>query len=176
MSIDERKMATAKAKARFEQMQVAHPPDYDVKRLVVKKQLPAMRTIGHWKDRWMEHPLPKMSEPEKAVCHLTDMGNLSDDHLANLYLKATLHPIDRFFMQARRKVMYLERPYVTASGSGPLRHGYNPYNPEKINIVLDIFRVYYNYCLKGDDGKAPAKRLGLARGPVDVEKIIYHNF
>jgi len=178
MTIDEKKMSMAKAKARFDQMRAVHPnmPEHEVKRLMVKQQLASMKAIGHWKDRWMVHPLPKMSEPEKAVCHLTDMDHLSDDHLANLYLKATLHPIDKFFMQARRKVMYLERPFLSASGAGRVWHGYSPYNPEMINVVLDIFRVYYNYCTAGEDKKTPAQRLGLARGRVDVEKILYYGY
>ena len=177
MTIDEKKMALARAKARFDQVSAAHPSmlEHEIKHLMVKNQLASMKAIGHWKDRWMVHPLPKMSEPEKAVCHLTDMDHLSEDRLAKLYLKATLHPIDKFFMQARRKVMYLERPFGSASGAGRVWHGYSPYNPDMINVVLDIFRIYYNYCTVGEDKKTPAQRLGLARGRVDVEKIIYFN-
>jgi len=174
-TIDEKKAAMAKAKVRFNAVQASYPhlSEHDAKRLLVKQQLVKMEEIGHWKDRWMVHPLPKMAEPEKAVCHLTNTGGLSADHLANLYLKATLHPIDRFFMQARRRLTFLERAVSSASSAGRKWYGYSPYNPEMINTVLDIFRVYYNYCLKGKDGKTPAQRMGLARGPVDVSKIIY---
>ncbi|MDV7399795.1 hypothetical protein RZS08_50740, partial [Arthrospira platensis SPKY1] len=35
------------------------------------------------------------------------------------------------------------------------------------------FRTYFNYCEVGQDGKTPAMRLGLARGPVAPEEIIY---
>jgi hypothetical protein len=38
---------------------------------------------------------------------------------------------------------------------------------------LEIFRVYYNYCQTGEDKKTPAMRLGLARGPVSPEQILY---
>jgi len=42
-------------------------------------------------------------------------------------------------------------------------------------VLGDIFRVYYNYCQKSDkDGETPAMRLGLARGIVPIEQIIYH--
>lgn len=40
-------------------------------------------------------------------------------------------------------------------------------------MLLDVFRVYYNYCLKGQDGKTPAMRLGLAKCVVTLEDIIY---
>jgi hypothetical protein len=39
--------------------------------------------------------------------------------------------------------------------------------------MLGIFRVFYNYCLVGQDGKTPAMHLGLAKGKVSMEDIIY---
>ncbi len=30
-----------------------------------------MQEIGNWKDKWLLHPFPNMSEPEKAICYLT---------------------------------------------------------------------------------------------------------
>jgi hypothetical protein len=41
--------------------------------------------------------------------------------------------------------------------------------------VFYIFRVFYNYIETGKDGQAPAMRLGLAKGKVDVEDIIYYS-
>ena len=52
-------------------------------------------------------------------------------------------------------------------------HGYSAYNPENLTNVLEIFRVFYNYCHAGQDGKTPAMRLGLARGKVSLEDIVY---
>ncbi len=34
-----------------------------------------MQEIGNWKDKWLLHPFPNMSEPEKAICYLTDYGD-----------------------------------------------------------------------------------------------------
>ncbi|MFT5085504.1 MAG: hypothetical protein ACI9Y1_003565 [Lentisphaeria bacterium] len=34
-------------------------------------------------------------------------------------------------------------------------------------------RSAHNYILTGKDGKTPAKRLGLAKAPLDYEDIIY---
>jgi hypothetical protein len=53
-------------------------------------------------------------------------------------------------------------------------HGCNAYNPAMIVKMLDIFRVFYNYVEKGEDKKTPAMRMGLAKGPVEMEKIIYY--
>ena len=52
-------------------------------------------------------------------------------------------------------------------------YGYSAYNPETIVKMLGIFRVFYNYCLTGKDGKTPSMRLGLAKGKVSLEDIIY---
>ena len=52
--------------------------------------------------------------------------------------------------------------------------GYSAYNPESIVRLLGIFRVFYNYCLPGKDKKTPAMRIGLAKGPVSLEDIIYY--
>jgi hypothetical protein len=52
-------------------------------------------------------------------------------------------------------------------------NGYGAYNPASIVKMLGIFRVFYNYCAVGKDGKTPAMRLGLAKGVVDLEDIIY---
>ena len=134
---------------------------------------------GKWGDRWLEYPFPNMAEPEKRVCYLTnlkaDWFDYDDEHLANLLLKATLHPIDRFFMQTRRKTSMLERPITSSSVQGRRWYGYSAYDPAMAAKMLEIYRVYYNFVKVGDDRKTPAMRLGLAKGPCTVEDIIYYS-
>ncbi len=143
---------------------------------LIKERMRELEAIGKWRDKWLYHPLPSMSEPEKAVCWLTDLKDnaYDEDHLARLYRMASLHAIDRFFMQARRRLSLIERPISTASSAYRRWHGYNAYKPESIIKVLDIFRVFYNYVGSGEDGKTPAMRLGLAKGKVSLEDIIYY--
>lgn len=123
---------------------------------------------------WVKHPIPSGSEPEKAMCYLTDQGHYDNDDigLAQLYDKASLHSIDRFMMLLRRKISVLERPIASASNEGRKWYGYSPYNPKYIPMYLDILRVYYNYCKLGKDKQTPAMKLGLAKGKVDVEEVI----
>jgi hypothetical protein len=52
--------------------------------------------------------------------------------------------------------------------------GYSARNPASIVKPLDIFRVFYHYRATGKDGKTPATRLGVARGTIGLEDIIYH--
>lgn len=169
----QKRIATQGAKRRFDLRRASNPglsPD-EVKVLMMRDEIGRMMTIGPWSDRWAIHPLPTSSEPEKAMCyhHL----DLEPDHLARLYLRAALHPIDRFFMQIRRRLSLLERPIGTASKGGRTWYGYSAYRPENIVKMLEIFRVYYNYCLAGIDKQTPAMRLGLANGVIDPQDVIY---
>jgi len=71
----------------------------DIRLFYLEKVLATRRPFGPWKDEWLTYPFPDMSEPEKAICWLTNIGDNSytNHELAKLFLKATLHPIDRFF-------------------------------------------------------------------------------
>ena len=85
--------------------------------------------------------------------------------------RATLRALDRYFMQVRRKINILERPIHSASASGRAWHGYNAYSPRVVAEMLDIFRVVYNFHLRGQDGKTPAQRLGLAERPMSLAEL-----
>lgn len=127
-----------------------------------------------WQNHWLGHPLPRMNEPEKIVSYISEQPfELGTEELANLFFNASLGGIDRFFMQIRRKLSLMERPIGTASNMRRIWYGYSPYNPKIIQKVLDIYRVYYNYVKLGNDKKTPAMRIGLARGPVKMEDILY---
>jgi transposase-like protein len=170
------KAQSTRALAEFRASSAAYEPltDYDLQRIVVKERLRDLVDIGKWHDRWLFYPFPDMSEPEKAICWLTNLYDRAydDDHLAHLYCKATLHGIDRFFMQIRRRISLLERPIASASNEGRKWYGYSPYNPAIVGKVLDIFRVYYNFVEVGKDKKTPAMRLGLAEDVKTVSGIL----
>jgi hypothetical protein len=42
---------------------------------------------------------PKIPEPEKATCYLSDIQAYGETHLARLYDKTSIHPNERFSMQ-----------------------------------------------------------------------------
>ena len=99
MTIAEKRAAIALSRATFEEARIINPDlsDAELETRLIKERIAHMATIGKWQDRWMSHPFPNMSEPEKAVCYLTDYGDYDENHLATLYNKASLHAIDRFF-------------------------------------------------------------------------------
>jgi transposase-like protein len=154
-----------------------------VRRLLIRRQIEAFDPALPWRRRWVLHPVHTMYEPEKAVCHASDRGDLEIDRVAALMDRASLHGIDRFFMQLRRMLSLLERPIATPSNTGRVWRGYSPYNPAMVQQLIDIYRVYYNYAKVGEPWKGvegvirpsatPAMRLGLARGPVRIADILY---
>ena len=172
-TIDAKRRLVGDARKRFreERERLPNLSESQVKLRLIKQQLANMKEHGKWLDRWLVHPFPNMSEPEKSVCYLTDMGDYDQDHLAWLYNKATLHGVDRFLMQIRRRISMLERPIPSASSGRCVWHGYSPYNPAIITKLLDIFRVYYDYILKGKDKRTPAQRLGPADEGVTIEDL-----
>jgi transposase-like protein len=175
-TIDEKRRILAENRRRMTLMKQLHPnlKDLDVRLLMIKEKMSQMVNIGRWQDRWVEHPFPNMGEPEKAMCYLTDIHGYDEDHLAWLYNKASLHAIDSFFMQVRRRLSLLERPFSSSANMGRRWFGYSPYKPVMIGKLLDIFRVFYNFVESGKDKKTPAMRLGLAKGKITVEDIIYY--
>jgi len=125
-------------------------------------------------EQWFESPQVTKAEPEKMIAYLTDFKDYDTEHLANLHLMASLHAIDRFFMVSRRRVNFFERSIASGSNMRRIWHAYSPYKPENYIKCAEIFRLFYNYCLLGRDKKTPAMRLGVAKGAVDLEKIIYY--
>jgi len=183
-TIDEKKAAVARSKRRLaEAMGLYGKTDaHEVEVLLALEEMARMEKLGKWDDRWLTHPAPNMAEPDKRVCWLTDIDPLETDaderkeqmnHHARLYLRGSLHAVDRFFMRVRRSLTLAERPYATASSDRRMWHGYSAYQPRNLAKVLTIFKVAHNYCLKDSKGKTPAMKLGLAKGPVALEDILY---
>jgi transposase-like protein len=137
------------------------------------EQIRMMDSFGPWRDRWYTHPLPTYKEPGIKICHLTDFGDYDLTHRAWLYNKASLHAVNTYFANVRRKLSLLERPIATPSSLGRKWYAYSPYNPALVNKLLLIHRVHYNFVSKREQKETPAMRLGLAKAPVDPEDIIY---
>lgn len=181
ITVDEKRKTLKAAEEEFADVAAAHPglKENDVKLLMLKDRIEKAREFGQWKDRWVFHPLPSLSEPEKAICHLTDFGQYDKDpdHLAWLYNKASLHAIDSFFNRLRRRSAMLERPMHSSGNAGRVYNLYGSYRPEQINKIQTIVRACHNFVWTGEGKKAPkgtpATRLGLAKAPLDLNDILY---
>lgn len=183
-TVDQKRGLVQAALRRLKEFQKDSPglSDEVLKILLMRQEMARPEIIGQFKDPWVNHPVSDMREPEKKVCWLTDIEPLSEDpdkrenqinHAARLFLRASLFAVDRFFMQIRRGITMAERGIVSASSDRRLWFGKNAYDPGHLAKLLEIYRVYFNYCEVGEDKKTPAMRLGLARGPVASEDILY---
>ena len=106
--------AVADARKRFD-AEIAHDPDFlaggwpevktfretadqlyavvedRVRLRLLREEIRQARQVGPWLDRWIKHPLPTMSEPEKQFCCLTPIDHYQEDHLARVLNRASLH-------------------------------------------------------------------------------------
>ena len=181
LTIDERKRIYGRCKKDIESFSGAsfksmtNPSLKNVIAQMMKPNVVAAQYPQSLDDVWVKNPTPSMAEPNKRVSAITDITELDIDHQAHLHRIGGLHAIDRFFPQIRRKVAMFERPISPSSNAHRVWYIYSPYNPRIYQVLGDIFRVYYNFCQKSDkDGETPAMRLGLAKGIVSLEQIIYY--
>jgi len=129
----------------------------------------------HLRESYIPYPFIKKSEPGKRVKFLTDDGSRDARAIAARIHYTSLHQVDRFFMQVRRSIAGLERAPQYPRRASRKWYLYGYYSPEMVEKMLTIFRTYFNYIAKGQDGQTPAMRLGLAKGPVRFEDVIYFN-
>jgi transposase-like protein len=175
MTNDEKEKAMREVSREIRKLAEEYPYDLShtsLRRLLIERAIKKRKPMGPWRDMWVDVPSRIKSEPEKKVCHLTDFGDYDGSHLAALLDKASLHGIDRFFAQVRNSLSLLARAPSSASNTGRTWLQKNPYDPEVAAMLLDIFRVNYNYLETGSDNKTPAVRLGLAKSKVRLTEIL----
>lgn len=176
LTVDDKRQFKAQAKRRFAEISVNRPDlsEVEIKLEMLKEEIKRVSELGKFKDRWVQHPLPSMSEANKAMCWLTEHDDYDLTHQAWLYNKASLHSVDSFFEKVRRRVAMLERPIHSASSAGRTWNGYGAYNPAMVIKMLEIFRVVHNYIdVRKEDKKTPAMRLGLAKAPLTYKNVLY---
>ena len=180
-TVDEKRYKVGEARKRYNAIAEANPllSATQVKLLMLKSEIQVAKQLGHWKDKWVMHPLPTISESEKASCFLTDRGDYDDDHLAWLHNKASLHAVDSWFNRLRRRCAMLERSIGSSSNRGRTWYGYAAYRPEQIAKLLTIFRACHNYIWLPSDltkkakKETPAMKLGLAKAPLNCSGVVY---
>lgn len=186
MTIDQKRKIVAQSKKDFAAASARYEgtdlTDEDIQVDIIRRTLSSMREIGEWDDKWLTHPVSDMREPLKMASWLTDIDDPITTtksarknqltHHAKLYFRASLTGVDRFFMQLRRALTMAERGVVSSSSDGRVWFGKNAYNPAVLAKLIEIYRTYFNYCEVGGNGKTPAMRMRLARGPVREEDIL----
>lgn len=115
---------------------------------------------------------PDHPDPEAEATDLLDLSSL--------------HGVDSYFSMLRNKISYLSRPGTTQSAR--VWHAKAAYSGERVQKVLDIARIYYNFVrprtrtvhgkLLGEEKgtlRTPAERMGIANGPVELKRILYYD-
>jgi hypothetical protein len=175
LSQPKKQLAIAEAEANLAKAK-ARRPDMDERAvlfgLIESRYRKLIRSQPDARHRWVEHPYPTMSEPERAALCLSDDGERSRDQVIAGFARASLRSIDRYFMQVRRKVHVLERPISSASAAGRAWYGYSAYSAVVVMKLLEIFRTVYNYHLAGGQSTTPAQRLGLAEQRYELRKLL----
>jgi transposase-like protein len=148
MTNDEKERAMREVDREIRRLSEEYPYDISntsLRRMLIAQAIQKKTPIGPWRDMWVDVLSRIKSEPEKRVCHLTEFGDYDEDHLAALMDKASLHGIDRFFAQVRNSLSLLARAPSSASNAGRVWYQRNAYDPEVAAMLLDIYRVHYNY-------------------------------
>ena len=178
LTVDAKRALLRLAEREFQAVREQYPDlkDRQIEVELLKQRIVDIREIGQWKDRWVQHPAPSMSEPEKSMCWLTAHEAFDEEHVAWLYNKASLHSIDAFLEKVRRRLTMLERSMHSSSNAGRSWSGYAAYNPAMVVKLLEIFRVVNNFIdtrKKKGSVTTPAMRLGLADAPLDYGDVLY---
>ena len=179
LTVDQRKRLLAASRRKRRAFAKTLPEEIrrDSKEVARRMMMEAFRHShkhGKWGDEWVDHPLPTMNEPEKAVSWMTPDETLGERQKADLFLRAGIARVDNVFQRTRRLINALERPIGTSSGYNTVWHGYAPYNPEMVQIYLTVFRAVHNFVWASElDGMTPAMRLGFAKKPLVLEDILW---
>ncbi len=175
LTINEKRMALAHKEQKFKRLRNngSKQLDWELARKLMREDYNyLLKTESAALKRWTRHPLPHMGEPEKYVCCLTDTIEKSTNENIDMMLHASLHAVDRYFMQLRRRISLFERPIATASAARRVWHGTNPYNPQVATHLLAMFRVAHNFTFIGKDKKTAAMRIGLVQQPFKLNDIL----
>ncbi|WP_150138916.1 exonuclease domain-containing protein [Candidatus Enterovibrio escicola] len=121
---------------------------------------------------------------------LYDIRNVSQDKVTSLLNSASLNGVDNWFQILRRHINYYERP-VTSGTNSKRWNAYSGYNPMWMAKLMEVKRVYHNYCSTNErslkeafKGKlnsmpkpsSPAMRLHLADRLFSAEDILSFNY
>lgn len=121
----------------------------DIRRAFIEaNKTPARPPNGIFGQFW-NIPIQTMYEPNKVVgiVHQHRGIDADDDGLVQLELldRASLHSADSFFSVLRKRFSFFDRGGQSRS-TGTHYNPFQPYRPEMVQKIVDIARVYFNWC------------------------------
>jgi hypothetical protein len=121
----------------------------NIRRAYIKAfRVPAPNKIGIPGKFWMV-PIQTMYEPDKMVgiVHQRRGLDAEDNQLLGLSLldRSSLHSADSVFAVLRKRISYFDRGGMSRA-TGTHYHPFQPYRPDMVQKMVDIARVYFNWC------------------------------
>jgi transposase-like protein len=109
----------------------------------------ANRNIVPVPAEWWKVPIETMYEPHKIVgiSHQRQEGAPAQmqERKFELLTRSSLHSVDSFFNVLRQRVSYLHRPGQSRS-TDTFYNQFQAYRPAMIQKIVDISRVWFNWC------------------------------
>ncbi|GMM68809.1 hypothetical protein MTsDn1_21040 [Alteromonas sp. MTD1] len=157
-----------------------------IKKALGEAQLSNRVRVGNAKSEWIINPNSKSRLA--MMMPLGDVKRMNPKLVASLLANASLHGVDNWFQILSRHINLLERS-VTSATNAKRWNAYAGYNPEWMVKLIEIKRVYFNYCMtnertikrtikrnfKGNNKPkptTPAMRLGLTRKHYTAEDLL----
>lgn len=156
-------------------------------KLLWKQQYDNRVTMEGSKSEWIVSP--NMRSRFSGFHSLGNIQAIDSNYATELLDSASLHGVDNWFQILRRHINYYERP-VTSGTNSKRWNVYAGYNPKWMMKLMEIKRVYHNYCstnadtikkdFKGKINKptptSPAMRLSLARKVYKAHDILSFSY
>jgi len=176
------KQSGEQLKQRFSLLKEEYPDSSqaEIMRLLWQEQVGSRVTMPGTRSEWIVSP-----NPRSRFDALLPLTPISDEYLESLIDTmelASLNGVDNWFQILRRHINMLERP-VTSGTNSKRWNAYAGYNPEWMTKLLEIKRVYFNYCMtnkksnlgQSHENTTPAVRIGLASQNFTVSDILSFN-
>ena len=154
----------------------------EIKARLWQDQLLNRKRVGNAKSEWIINP--NKESRLGMLLPLGDVKNMNQFQVIKSLTNASLHGVDNWFQILRRHINFLERP-VTSATNAKRWNAYAGYNPEWMVKLIEIKRVYFNYCMTNErtinrnhSGKnkpiptTPAMRLGLTKRIYSAEDLL----
>jgi hypothetical protein len=78
--------------------------------------------------------------------------------------------VDSYFNQVRTRLSPRQRTTHSSSSAGRIWYGMQSYDPRLVQKLLDLLRLFHNFCLKTVKTRRPQPR---ARAPNNLDDVIY---
>jgi len=133
-------------KRRFDLLKEENPDSSptEIMRFLWQEQINSRITMPGTRSEWIVSPNSRSRFD--ALLPLTPISDEYLEALINSMESASLNAVDNWFQILRRHINMLERP-VTSGTNSKRWNAYAGYNPEWMTKLLEIKRVYFNYCM-----------------------------